>query len=106
MNARRLSLASCASLCLAMAVLLVLAGAAFAALPDNRAYEMVSPVDKGGASTCRISRWPDASGDHVIVDGGVQNALLSNGASWMLETRTSTGWSGVQIGPPPGEAKL
>ena len=43
-----------------------------------------------------------ANGEHVIVDGGEKNAQLSSGASWMLETRGATGWSGTPIGPPPG----
>ena len=50
-SARRVSrgctLASCASLCAALAILLALAPSASATLPDNRAYEMVSPVEKG-----------------------------------------------------------
>lgn len=101
-NARRVTLTSCLSLSIAVALMCVFTCFAFAGLPDNRAYEMVSPVEKGGNVTMPNLAFSDASGEHVIVDGGVFNALLSNGASWMDETRTPTGWSGVQIGPAPG----
>jgi hypothetical protein len=94
-------LSACASAALVTALVLGLACSAFAALPDNRAYEMVSPVEKGGISFLASLAVTDAAGEHVIVDGGSKNALLSNGVSWMLETRTPTGWSGVQIGPGP-----
>jgi hypothetical protein len=92
---------ACASASVLTALMLALAASAGATLPDNRAYEMVSPVEKGGYSVLPGLAVTDASGDHVIVDGGARNALLSNNASWMLETRTATGWSGVQVGPPP-----
>jgi hypothetical protein len=75
---------------------------ALAALPDNRAYEMVSPVVKGGVSYMPDLAVAAVNGEHVIVDGGAANSLLSSGNSWMLESRTATGWSGVQVGPPPG----
>ncbi len=101
MDSRWRILVSCALASLVTGIVLALAGSAIAALPDNRAYEMVSPVEKGGYSVLPGLAVTDASGDHVIVDGGARNALLSNNASWMLETRTPTGWSGVQIGPPP-----
>jgi hypothetical protein len=91
------------ALCTATVALLALAAAAQAGLPDNRVYEMVSPVEKGGASDMPNLALASANGEHVIVDGGVANAQLSSGASWMLETRTPSGWSGVQIGPSPGQ---
>ncbi len=88
-------------------VLLAPTPPALASLPDNRAYELVSPVEMGGASTMPGLAVPDETltttgkyAEHVLVDGGVANALLSSGASWMLESRTPTGWSGVQVGPP------
>ncbi len=97
----------CASASVVASVLLVFAGSAAATLPDNRTFEMVSPVEKGGLSFLPNFAVPDASGDHVVVDGGSKNALLSSGVSWMLETRTPAGWSGVQIGPSPaGEANF
>jgi hypothetical protein len=102
MHVRRLTLASCASLCIAIAVMLVFVCAALASPPDNRQYELVSPVEKGGNSFIPDLVVADTSGEHVVIDGGVANALLSSGASWMSETRSSTGWSGVQVGPPPG----
>jgi hypothetical protein len=102
MHVRRLTVASCASLCIATTMLLVLACAALANLPDNRQYEMVSPIEKGAQVKEPSMVVTNASGDEVIVDGGTYNALLSSGMSWMLETRTPTGWSGAQVGPPPG----
>jgi hypothetical protein len=101
LNARGVSLACFASLATAVLALLALAAPALAAPPDNRTYEMVSPVDKGGVSYLANLAVADASGEHVIVDGGPANSLLSTGFSWMLESRTATGWSGVQVGPPP-----
>ncbi|HTB50284.1 MAG TPA: hypothetical protein VK701_04845 [Solirubrobacteraceae bacterium] len=104
MHVRGLTLAGCVSLFIAVGMLWLLACSAFANLPDNRAYEMVSPVERGGTSFLPDLVVSDASGEHVIVDGGVANALLATPVSWMLETRGTTGWSGVQIGPaPPAE---
>jgi hypothetical protein len=88
-------------LLIAVVALLALTAPALAALPDNRAYELVSPVVKGGASYFANLAVADASGEHVIVDGGPANSLLSRDPSWMLESRTATGWKGVQVGPPP-----
>jgi hypothetical protein len=106
--AGRLSLASFASLAIAVVTLLALSAPALAAPPDNRAYEMVSPVEKGGYSLLADIVVADASGEHVIVDGGPANSLIPTGFSWMLESRTATGWSGVQVGPPavPGTAGI
>jgi hypothetical protein len=99
MHVRRVALRSCISLSIALVAALGVAAAALANLPDHRAYEMVSPVEKGGQSFVPELVLSDASGEHALVDGGVYNSPLSNGASWMLETRTSTGWGGPQIGP-------
>jgi hypothetical protein len=88
-------------LLVAMVALLALTAPALAAPPDNRAYEMVSPVVKGGNSYLPSLAVADAGGEHVIVDGGPANSLLTIGASWMLESRTATGWKGVPVGPPP-----
>ena len=101
MPVRRTTLASC-TLLIAASALLGLTSPAHAYLPDHRAYEQVSPVEKGGQVFGPDLSLADASGEHVILDGGVANSLLSSGMSWMLETRTPTGWSGTQIGPPPG----
>ncbi len=102
MHAHKVNLARWVSLLVTAVALLVLASTALANLPDDRTYEMVSPVEKGGQVFSEHFALPDASGEHVILDGGVYNSLLSNGASWMLETRTPEGWKGVQVGPPPG----
>ncbi len=101
MYLRQQVLRSVAPVTFVMGVLFLFMGSAVAALPDNRAYEMVSPVEKGGLSFDSNLAVTDAGGEHVVVDGGSQNALLSSGLSWMLETRTSSGWSGVQVGPTP-----
>lgn len=89
-------------LCLAVTLMALCSAPALATLPDNRAFEMVSPVEKGGQSLMANIALTDASGEHVIVDGGLHNSLLALGASWMLATRTPTGWNSVQVGPPPG----
>jgi hypothetical protein len=86
---------------LSLALILLIQASAFATLPDNRAYELVSPIEKGGLSFLPNLAVTDAGGEHVVVSGGSKNALLSNGDSWMLETRTAAGWNGVQIGPSP-----
>ena len=101
MRVRRLTFTGCVSLSIVLGALLLLTCTAFAALPDNRAYELVSPVEKGGHSYMPNLVVAAANGEQVIVDGGPANSLLSSDASWMLETRTATGWSGVQVGPPP-----
>jgi hypothetical protein len=92
---RRMTLAGC----VAVLALLALACTALANLPDNRVFEMVSPVEKGGQVWMRDLALSDASGEHAIVAGGVANSLLSNTVSWMLETRTPAGWVGSSIGP-------
>jgi hypothetical protein len=97
MSTHRLTLAPL----LALVVLSASAAPALAALPDNRAYELVSPVVKGGNSIFAKLAVASASGEHVIVDGGLANSLMATGVSWMLESRTPTGWSGVQVGPAP-----
>jgi hypothetical protein len=101
MNIKTLSFAGIATLCAAITLLAVDATAQ-AGLPDNRVYEMVSPTEKGGDSHMPNLAVASADGEHVVVDGGVANSPLSSGASWMIETRTPTGWSGTQVGPPPG----
>ena len=86
MHIRWRLLASCVSAFLMTGILLAFAGSAFASLPDSRAYEMVSPTEKGGLSFLPNLAVTDAAGEHVIVDGGSKNSLLSSGVSWMLET--------------------
>ena len=100
MYVRRLRF-TCAALCAALVAMVAFACTALASLPDNRAYEMVSPIEKGGAIDMTNLALASSNGEHVIVDGGVANSLLSNAASWMAETRTQSGWKGVQVGPPP-----
>jgi hypothetical protein len=108
MHVRKVMLASSALLCVAVAMIFALVGTALANLPDHRVFEQVSPVEKGGEVFQQVNQegfvLTDASGEHAIVDGGVHNSVLSSDVSWMYETRTPTGWKGVQIGPspPPG----
>ncbi len=102
MHVRRLMLASSVSLSVALTVAFALVGTALAALPDNRAFEMVSPIEKGGESNMPNLAVASANGEHVVVDGGVSNSLLSSDLSWMIENRTPTGWDGTQVGPGPG----
>ena len=100
---RRLTVASCASLLLALVAVLALASSALANLPDNRVFEMVSPPEKGGHLWNPHLAVTDATGEHMVLDGGGTNSALSTSLGWMDETRTATGWSGVQVGPtiPP-----
>lgn len=102
---------------LAFALLPILAATLFAAsapagaaLPDNRAYEQVTPVVKGGGVTSEAADLavPDPSGDRVIVDGGFASSVSSVDYSWLLRTRTPAGWTGeTELGPPavPREAQ-
>jgi hypothetical protein len=97
-------LAGCVPISVVACFMLAFADSAISTLPDNRAYEMVSPIEKGGLSVLPNLAVADVGGERVIVDGGSKNALLSSGASWIADTRTPTGWSGVQIGPAPTAA--
>lgn len=74
-------------------------------LPDCRAYEMVSPVGKGGADATNPS---DIPADAVAVDGGsiayhtMETYGGQQGSSAIneyLSTRTSSGWSDRGITP-------
>jgi hypothetical protein len=104
MHHRKLTTAACVALSLAALTLCALATAALANPPDTRVYELVSPAEKGGNDIAPSMAIAAPSGEQVIVSGGVANATLANGMSWMLEKRTATGWSGVPIGTPPGQA--
>jgi hypothetical protein len=79
------------------------------ALPDNRGWEMVSPVDKNGG---------DVAAPGAIADGGVLQAAVAGGAvtygaptsfgagagaataSQYIATRSASGWSTQNITPP------
>jgi hypothetical protein len=90
------------ALCLAGTLLACFSASARAGLPDHRAFELVSPVEKGAQSVMPDLALADASGEHAVVDGGAANSLLPETVSWMLQTRTADGWRGVQVGPPTG----
>jgi hypothetical protein len=82
-------------------------------LPDCRAYEMVSPVDKGGAEAVTPGATQlrsDPSGNVFMYTAGVAYADSTVGGSqgMYLATRTSAGWSlkGIQVPPVRGESSL
>ena len=82
-----------------------------ATLPDNRAYEMVTPPDKNGAliGTVLIGLAPDVSenGSRVIVDSiqcfaeptACNGARQNEGEPYAL-SRTSNGWQATPLAPP------
>ncbi len=96
---RRLTVARCALLLLALVTMLALASSALALLPDNRVFEMVGPPEKGGRLLLPSLALSDATGEHFFLDGGGVHATLGTGVAFMDEIRTPTGWSGVQVGP-------
>ena len=78
-------------------------------LPDNRAWELVSPVDKGGgqiasperssaAACCR----PQAEGGTVTYGSAAAfaNPTTNPGASQYLSQRTSSGWATENVTIP------
>ena len=81
-------------------------------LLDGRAYELVSPPEKEGATLLRIDGYPGPTGGGVIQAEPEGNALtyISNSAfaepvssplpSQYLATRGAGGWSNVNVTPP------
>jgi hypothetical protein len=72
-------------------------------LPDCRAYEQVSPVQKAGADV-----FPDPTRDRLSTDGNAANFVSDNGfagaesvpgTTEYLAARTSTGWETHSISP-------
>jgi hypothetical protein len=75
------------------------------ALPVNRAYEMVSPVYKGGYGVSTVhSAAPDGESVVFVSLGGFSGVLTASGegANEYFSHRQSSGWSTVSIQPPFG----
>ena len=85
------------------------------ALPDNRAWEMVTPPDKGGAPVEALTREgglilaaEDGSALTYVVDGALGEEAQSNRSpEWqqVLATRTAKGWSSQDIATPSSKAQ-
>jgi hypothetical protein len=128
MNARRMTLVALASLSSLAAATLFAAPAALAeeacpnaasrqgpsgALPDCRAYEQVTPTNKGDAQDLFPSREEEASvepetayvaedGDHVLLNGG---SPLESGDAYLSSfvfSRGSSGWTTTSLSPGLG----
>jgi DNA-binding beta-propeller fold protein YncE len=85
------------------------------ALADNRAWEMVSPPDKGAAPVEALTREgglilasEDGNALTYVVDGALGEAVQGNRSPEMqqvLATRTAQGWSSQNIATPSSKAK-
>lgn len=89
-----------AGIALAGACVACLSGSAYAA-PDGRAYELVSPADKGNGGVVWGHR-SSADGDALALL--LNSAPSANGNSWGLSPyvarRTGQGWAGRSAAPP------
>jgi len=81
-------------------------GGAGAALPDCRAYEQASPVDKNGGDLWSKDEWMAASpdGDSVTFfnDAGIPGAVGAQQIPLYLAGRGAGGWSTQGLNPPAG----
>ena len=85
------------------------------ALPDHRAWEMVTPPDKGGAAVEALTREgglilgsQDGNALTYVVNGALGEEVQGNRSPEMeqvLATRTSTSWSSQEIATASKEAK-
>lgn len=72
-------------------------------LPDCRAYEMVSPVDKNGLEVnAAMDISPDGNRALFGMFGGAPQST-SGAQSWLRATRTSKGWVSENVLPPASE---
>jgi WD40-like Beta Propeller Repeat len=85
------------------------------ALPDGRAYEMVSPPNKGGAAVEALTReggliLASEDGDQLayVVDGALGQNVEGNRSpepQQVVATRGASGWSSADIATPSSKAK-
>ena len=127
LKARSLALCVCAlALCSAAFAPAVLPGAALAAetcpnaalrtgpsanLPDCRAYEQVTPVEKGGGYFETYDMGPSADGtpDLVLKSFVAVNGLQDNfgvPGGWYADVRTGSGWVASPLPPPATEYEV
>jgi hypothetical protein len=73
-------------------------------LPDNRAYEQVTPHEKGGSLEAFTQglAYPTPDGESALVPGGFASAVQPNDSTWIRTRRTPSGWTevGSELGPP------
>jgi NHL repeat len=78
-------------------------------LPDCRAYEMVSPVDKNGGNAAIVGVYPNSQGDRSSSDGrkfaygstsGFGSIESSVAIKQYIAARGAQGWSTQAISPP------
>ena len=75
-------------------------GSAFAALPDGRGYELVSPVEKNGVSP--YAAVPSLSGEAVEFQArGAFAGATSGSLNLYQAARSSGGWQTVPLTPTP-----
>ena len=74
-------------------------------LPDGRAYEQASPVDKNGANveggTNAVQASPDGNGITFFAAGGLPGGEGAQGFPVYLANRSSASWSTQSFSPPP-----
>jgi Tol biopolymer transport system component len=81
-----------------------------AALPDCRAYEQVTPVDKNGTDagttsenpipTDEVAVSPDGDAVNYLADGAYGSARVNCARDPYVARRTSSGWSTMPLAPP------
>ena len=78
---------------------------AASALPDGRAYEQVSPINKNGnniqSSTDIVQAAADGNRITYFVGGGIPGGTNSTDLPVYLASRGAAGWNTVGLSPPP-----